>query len=296
MVTSLLAGALAFSLPGTKAPQQQFNVMLAGVTLPEAALACVESSTYRTLLRGTAAVNNDPLVRRSFQILYEDLAFFRPAGNVLIGQLAKCASEAQAVCDSLEALFDSVLDSVPLDSVLPWLRDTFDSIDTSGDGALDPEELRRATMAGDQVAAAAALCLELEECDVEPSRAITFTEFVSLVGPAQATAAAAATAVAVSTASDVADPAASPTAAVAGSGDGWGGRFDRMAQEFGTWEAEGEAAWDGRRAEVIAGCFAGARNEALLEALRLVYCEYAVLRKAGDLVFRMLRPPSARRA
>jgi len=290
MLVGLLAGVLAFTLPGTKAPQQQFNAMLAGVTLPAAALACVESSTYRTLLRGTAAVNDDPLVRRSFQILYEDLALFRPAGNVLMGQLAKCASKAQTLRDSLE---DS-LDSASLDSVLPWLRDAFDSIDTSGDGTLDLEELRRATMIGDEASVVAAIC---QECDVEPLYSITFTDFVNLVGPEQAATrarSAAATAV-------VADVIAADVTVVEavkgdGHGDGWGGRFDRMARELGTWEGQGEAALDGRRAEMIAGCFAGARNQALLDALRLVYCEYAVLRKAGDLVFRMLRPPSARRA
>ena len=61
-------------------------------------------------------------------------------------------------------------------------------------------------------------------------------------------------------------------------------------------QEEGEHCWDGRRGEVVAGCFAGARNAALLCALRQVYCENAVLRQGGDLVFRVLRPPSHRRA
>jgi len=41
----------------------------------------------------------------------------------------------------------------------------------------------------------------------------------------------------------------------------------------------------------VTGCFAGARNEELVEAVRYVYVEDLVLRRASDVVFRMLRPP-----
>ena len=76
----------------------------------------------------------------------------------------------------------------------------------------------------------------------------------------------------------------------------WEHRFERMRREFLTWEGEALNAWEGRTGEVVTGCFAGARNAELVEALRVVYCQNAVLRSAGDLVFRMMRPPSSRRA
>lgn len=56
-------------------------------------------------------------------------------------------------------------------------------------------------------------------------------------------------------------------------------------------EGAGGPLWEGRTGELVAGCVAGARNAALVDALRVVYCDNAILRRAGDLVFRaFLRP------
>ena len=116
--------------------------------------------------------------------------------------------------------------------------------------------------------------------------AFSFSDFVALVAPH--TDAADAFGAELSTAEAARDGS--------GGDDAWGGRFDRMVVEFLSWEDEARGSWEGRTGEIVEGCFAGAQNTALLEALRVIYCEYAVLRGAGDVVFRMLRPPSQRRA
>ena len=271
--------ATSFNVSPFMSPPQQFDAMLASVALPSAALACVESGAQRTLLRGTSAVQEDALVRRAFAILYEDMAMFRPAGNGLLRQLADCASTAERLSASLSA---SGLTA--LDNALPWLRALFDSIDADGDGSLDPRELRAATLEGN-AAAAAKLCLGSH------ARRLSFAEFVKLIAPTQGASGGlqGASVWAASVAEHVAtlQPARS-----ARDESGWGSRFDHMASEFLTWEDK--ARWEGRKGEVIAGGFAGVRNPELRAAVRAVYCESAVLRGAGDVVFRMLRPPSAR--
>ena len=301
--------------PGVKVDvSSQFDTLLLSTNLPVPALTFVENPSDRIQLRGAAAVQHDELVRRSFSILYEDLAFFRPAGNLLIRRLANVATTANGLYSSL--------DGTVSDAVLPRLRGLFDAIDQDGDGALEPDELLAAAARLWPPGEAAKACLDAdggEGCSISYS----FTDFARLVGPQQMepwvtvgpaafphgalTAHAAGSRAAQGVSPDgaiaerIADAAAlasdggSSSEGVGGSDSSWGGRFDRMAHEFLTWEAAGNS-WDGRRGEVVAGCFAGARNAALLCALRQVYCENAVLRNGGDVVFRMLRPSSRRRA
>ena len=271
----LIAGAMLSFQPSAN----KFDAMLAGLQIPSPALTFVDSATQRTLLRGSAAVADDPKVRRALQILYEDLRLFRPAGNALIGRLTACAQSANELYSGLGTdLYDKVL---------PRLRGLFDAIDSDGDGELDPDEIIAAATrpAGPwPPGAAAQLCLDANDgCAL----AYSFSDFVQLVAPTQR--------------ADVprlvysGAAAGSVKQAVAPAG-GWGGRFDRMAEEFLTWEDEASISWKGRTGEIVAGCFAGARSPAVVGALRLVYTENAVLRSAGDLIFRMLRPPSSRRA
>ena len=268
-------------------PSNAFDSMLAGLQCQQPVLTFVDSPNQRTLLRGSTAVASDPQVRRAFQILYEDLRLFRPAGNLLAARLASVAGTANELYQSLGSTID--------DSLLPRLRGLFDAIDQDQDGSLDPDELAvAAKRAAWAPGAAAQLCLD-EDCTVSYS----FCDFVLLVAPTQR---------ASPRLADDEDDAAAPTGGVSPVADlpttapertessGWGGRFDRMADEFRSWEQEAEACWEGRTGEIVTGCFAGARSPEVVGALRLVYCENAVLRGAGDLVFRMLRPASKRRA
>jgi hypothetical protein len=64
--------------------------------------------------------------------------------------------------------------------------------------------------------------------------------------------------------------------------------YDDMLVAFQEWEnlvPEGQ----GRRLDVVRGCFVGAKNEAVVEALRVVYVDYAALRVAGDIIFKLVK-------
>ena len=67
-----------------------------------------------------------------------------------------------------------------------------------------------------------------------------------------------------------------------------------MCDEFSEWEARGDAttkaeARNPRLALVLAGCFAGAKQAAVREALKILYVDFLALRMAGDLIFKMMR-------
>ena len=78
------------------------------------------------------------------------------------------------------------------------------------------------------------------------------------------------------------------------SGTKYRARFDGMVNEFASWDedaalAERARARNPRLAEVLDGCFAGARNPSVVRALRVIYEDYRALRMGGDLVFKLMR-------
>eukprot|EP00581_Thalassiosira_minuscula_P003586 CAMPEP_0183748970 /NCGR_PEP_ID=MMETSP0737-20130205/68045_1 /TAXON_ID=385413 /ORGANISM="Thalassiosira miniscula, Strain CCMP1093" /LENGTH=446 /DNA_ID=CAMNT_0025984713 /DNA_START=172 /DNA_END=1512 /DNA_ORIENTATION=+ len=74
-------------------------------------------------------------------------------------------------------------------------------------------------------------------------------------------------------------------------------RFDEYVSTFKLWEQkflgndishdEAEAQLS-RRMEILRGCFFGARNAKVVAALKIVYMDYAALRLAGDLIFKLM--------
>jgi hypothetical protein len=64
-------------------------------------------------------------------------------------------------------------------------------------------------------------------------------------------------------------------------------RYDEMVEAFKQWEnliPEGS----GRRLDVVRGCFVGAKNQPVVDALRIVYVDYSMLRVAGDTIFKLV--------
>jgi len=259
MVGCMLALASLGWRPGAKLDaSRQFDALLTSTILPVPALTFVENPSDRIQLRGAAAVEEDEIVRRAFEILYEDYALFRPAGHLLIRRLANVASTANALYSSL--------DGTVSDAVLPRLRGLFDAIDQDGDGTLELDDLLAAAARLWPPGEAAKACLDAEGgegCSISYS----FTDFARLIGPEQTEPCVAAAfphgALAPHAARSRAAQRVPPDGAVppavlervaaaaalaseagggccsegGGSGSSWGGRFDRMALEFLSWEA-----------------------------------------------------------
>ncbi len=64
-------------------------------------------------------------------------------------------------------------------------------------------------------------------------------------------------------------------------------RYDEMVKSFEEWEALVPSG-DGRMIQVLNGCFAGAKSEKIVQALKIVYLDYSALRVGGDLVFKLM--------
>jgi hypothetical protein len=79
-------------------------------------------------------------------------------------------------------------------------------------------------------------------------------------------------------------------------------RYDEMVSSFIQWQGllpppppppvddvgGGSGKTESRRMEVVRGCFVGAENAKVVDALRIVYVDYAGLRVAGDIIFKLV--------
>lgn len=64
-------------------------------------------------------------------------------------------------------------------------------------------------------------------------------------------------------------------------------RYDEMLEQFGKWKAYIPNG-DGRRLDILKGCFVGSENPAVVEALRIIYVDYSALRLSGDWIFKVV--------
>jgi hypothetical protein len=65
-------------------------------------------------------------------------------------------------------------------------------------------------------------------------------------------------------------------------------KYDDMVAAFINWKDRVPQKESNRRIEVIRGCFVGAENKKVVDALKIVYVDYAALRIAGDFIFNLV--------
>lgn len=64
-------------------------------------------------------------------------------------------------------------------------------------------------------------------------------------------------------------------------------RYDDMLVKFSKWKPLIPSG-DGRRLQILKGCFVGSENPSVVEALRVIYVDYAALRLSGDWIFKVV--------
>ena len=255
-----------------------FDRMLQSVTLSDDTLACVDEARTRTVLRGVSEVQSLGTVRRAFQVIYEDMPILRPAGDLAVRRLASTCAAAR---DRLETLHREDSGNLPDIQVA---RRYFDILDASGSGTLNLEELK--TSCGASLEGAAALaraCLD-DECSIETSAGeSSFADFVRLVSRSKLDLHQLASA-------DTEECLLEFEKAASGTTPGQarlGAEYEELVATFCEWEqqvgglAGAGAGKQGRLREILRGCFDGARNAVLSDALKVVYVDSATLR-AGE--------------
>lgn len=72
-------------------------------------------------------------------------------------------------------------------------------------------------------------------------------------------------------------------------------RYDEMLENFAEWK-DFIPSGEGRRIDILRGCFVGSENPKVVEALRVVYVDFPPLRLSGDWIFKVVASIMGRRS
>jgi len=262
----------------------------------------VTSPRFRGLLTGTSVAINDEKVTLAFKVLYEDLGPVRVAGDLIFSKLERelVKSKATNLNENVRALGRE-------DSCIEATRKIFDAVDADASGTvssqelLDSDLLRSLGQCADCTCEKKGTCKSvgkfMDEIDkTHPEGELHFAEFlvaahhllydgdasVSLFGGEDA--------------EELVDELLNgrePGEIGDKKADKYSKRFDGMCVEFDSWDSEDSSTKaeerNPRLALVLEGCFAGAKQPQVVEALKILYMDFLPLRMAGDLIFKLMR-------
>lgn len=280
--------------------EEEFRGMLADFTHYSARdILCLRDFRLRLLFEGIVASADEPLVYRAFEVLYEDLYPLRIGGRIIYRKLKQImedslkehSHEVEAVVTATRLDEESVREArLGFVAVAMYLnRDAYFTIEQLTSTGLT-EAI--ANGLGDQSASAF-----LEKLKRNPKGRCTFVELMDAIykcaeetcaldqcDPAE---------LVIHTVGDLLDRNPSTKYTLDEKHERLSLRYDEMVASFITWEGLLPPVEDdmnlGRRQarvmEVVRGCFKGAENRHVVDALRVLYTDYTPLRIAGDFIF-----------
>mmetsp|Transcript_41067 Transcript_41067/g.80384 ORF Transcript_41067/g.80384 Transcript_41067/m.80384 type:complete len:383 (+) Transcript_41067:139-1287(+) len=267
---------------------------------PPSDVASLLEPTHRALFTGAVSALDDPPVVRAFVVLYEDLAPLRVAGRMIFNFLEE---EMERSVSRRDGEVVEVAERMGIDEGDVGAGRRLFSFLAGGGGELGVNDLVESGVADTILELSGYKTFDAFSGAAQESGeegALTFEDF--MMGLRECTEEG--ECVISDLVEDVMEAAASKGSVngVAGSDEARVGktakyheRYDLMLEKFEEWEplfaggvdqtVTGETK---RRQEVLRGCFVGARNEDIVEALRIVYVQYSALRFSGDLIFKLM--------
>ena len=263
----------------------------------EADLYTIGDARVRTIFEGVIASSKEPAVYRAFEVLFEDLVPLRIAGRMINSKLKQIMEDAQtrgqtevdaivettglpsdrvevsrlafltlAVVtehghdDEAHLNIEQIVESGLAETAMQLLgyddiNDFIKNVDHNQDQKVTFSEL----MVGLQMMAEAAC--DIEKCD--PAEVLQAV--VNQVGPSLS----------------------NPNIQLDKKRKEYSDKFDEMVNAFQDWQ-DVIPTGEGRRLDVLRGCFVGAANQRVVEALRVVYLDYSALRVAGNTIFSLM--------
>lgn len=252
----------------------------------------VENYRYRALYEGVKASQTEPEVFRSFVVLYEDIVPLRLAGRMIYKHLKNVMTKSQ---EKQRLVEKNIIESTKLSpSEIYEGRKAFLTIDANDDGELSIDELVNSGFVDTIVQILQMDSFEtlLKKLDEDEVGKLDFEMF--MIGIQRCVNDSENKSCNVST---VLDDVIKRMEAKQESGElsatdikkrKYNERYNDMVAAFQEWEdlvPEG----DGRLKEVLTGCFYGAKNKQIVNALRIVYVDYSALRVSGDLIFKLMK-------
>ena len=288
----------------------------------------LENERLRKLVSGGKDALLEPQVLRAFEVLYEDYFPFRFGGDILFNLLEKSISERKTynqgpalalegttvgnsssprtiIEDVKTKLIAQVLELSKEERSIDDCADSlFPDIDANGDGLISLDEFKEWVESVivtdyDRFLNTEAQATDIpgtifREVDSDGSGTISLDEFKLWTKGSLAT----------SCDADSEVESVSPLPPIRPSKHRQ--RYLDMVRSFTEWESrlntkgfglsqfQGRNGKEDRIAIIIAGCFAGARNPAVVDSLGILYEDYLPLRLAGNLIFKLVEKAVSR--
>ena len=270
--------------------QQEFRCMLQDLSVQYSPrdIKSLQSERMRVLLEGVIASAHEYPVYRAFEVLYEDLLPLRIGGRMMYAHLNKVLRESIEKRE-LDINFLQQRTDLPAD-LIEEVRNTFVSVSVglNGDAFLTQQQL---VNSGFQEAVADALPVEYVEQFIQffDKERIEFVDMILAMLVVSESVCEVEACDPLKVVQKIMDhiyrnPPHNPETKIDESRRRKIVRYNEMVAAFIAWEdliPEGE----GRRLDVVRGCFVGAENEKIVDALRILYVDVKPLKIAGDIIF-----------
>jgi len=290
-----LAARNSESSKPSKSGLEFFAMMDEFAQFTERDINSVQNQRLRALFEGVQAGGRDPKVLRAFEVLYEDLIPLRVAGKMIYRNLKEIVTKSTERQKEEEMKLQTIA-GLTLDQIDDG-RKAFMKLSPDGtDGELSLGQLVDAGVVETMVELLGFENFDdlMVEFDQDRNGKLNFEEF--MIGIQRCTAGGGDDEDTYCTVGDVLGElqnrmakfeAQQNTSSLEKRQQKYNARYDNMVQQFKEWESISPNG-DGRMVEILRGCFAGAKNKEVVDALRIVYVDYSALRMSGDLIFGLM--------
>lgn len=269
----------------------------------DADIDLVTSPRFRGLLRGASAAINNEKVTTAFRVVYEDLGPVRVGGDLVFSKLEREVAKSKASTTTL-----NVRALGRDDACVVAARQVFDAVDADASGTVSSEELLGSDLLRSLGQCQDCTCEKKGNCQSvanfmreidssHPEGELRFDEFLIAAHHLLYEGDASVSLFGGDDADELVDKLLSDGATNGGEekamSDKSSKRFDDMCTEFDTWE-DGDTLTraqerNPRLSLVLEGCFEGAKNPPVVNALKILYVDFGPLRLAGNLIFKIMR-------
>lgn len=264
-----------------------FDEMLGRLSqYPRSKVLSVKDPRTRTVLAGIIEGVEVPEVRESFRVLYEDYPPIRFGGDFLFQQLESTIKKTVTNAELSESGLSS--------SSLLKAKQVFKLADTDGSGELDTQEVSAFLQAvkdrGLEMTWGQAEDF-VKDLDKDMSGTVSFPEFVRAAKQLLDSQPASDKDQAEVVAKISLSLGGTARAGTSKSVNKYSTRFDGMIESFREMEksVDIDAIENKRLATVFRGCIVGGRTQGVVDALKVVYVDYRIIRMCGDLIFGLVK-------
>jgi hypothetical protein len=258
----------------------EFREFLISMLYTPQEMSSITNPRLRVIYEGVAASYYEPAVYRAFEVLYEDFMPLRLAGRIIHGKLQKIMDESKEYQrDQVQIVVSK--SGFSLEAVG---RSWASFVKIAGDRELTVgwvETILRRGQELEIISSEAPNIMAVVNPDQRKS--LAFDELVDGCLALSADLSAEELEELFEIGIDPASPSSGPDKRRVK----YSQRYDDMLVKFGEWKSFTPSG-EGRRLDILRGCFVGSENKEVVEALRVIYTDYSALRLSGDWIFQVV--------